>query len=293
MSGRWRRVSCLLAALLLPVGGAAAEPLLLVAHGSGGGTVYLFGTMHMLPRRAVWFTPRVRAAFGRSTALWEEADIGLTDPQAMLAIMLQGVTADDLFARLPPAYAATFRRQLRGCGIPVLAVAHMQPWLAATVPALCVMSDGPGRAPVMGPEATLLRAAQDAGKQVGFFETAAAQLALLAGGSPRAGIARLEQAIDEGDAAGGDQLDRMEAAWLAGAAPALAGEIDKMRHDDPEMYRTLFVKRNVRFAARIRQMLRGGGTVFVAIGAGHLVGAEGVPALLRRAGVTVAAVPGR
>jgi uncharacterized protein YbaP (TraB family) len=60
-----------------------------------------------------------------------------------------------------------------------------------------------------------------------------------------------------------------------------------MQREDKALYERLIVARNRRFAARIEQMAREGRNVFVAVGVGHLVGAQGVPALLRRDGLKV------
>ena len=80
----------------------------------------------------------------------------------------------------------------------------------------------------------------------------------------------------------------MLAAWSAGDVDAL----DKLNNAEfrdkyPDLFQTLVVKRNQNFTTQIQDLLKGDGVSFVAIGAGHLVGKEGVPALLEKQGYKV------
>jgi len=85
-----------------------------------------------------------------------------------------------------------------------------------------------------------------------------------------------------------DKFKQMLAAWSAGDVDAL----DKLNNAEfrdkyPDLFQTLVVKRNQSFTAQIQDLLKGDGVSFVAIGAGHLVGKEGVPALLEKQGYKV------
>ncbi len=278
----------LLAALLMLGTAAKADPAMWVVHGPHA-TVYLFGTMHMLPRSAQWFTPAIRQAFDRSEVLWEEADIGTGDPAKMMAILGQAVSSTDLFSRLPAQYATKLRLELRQCGMPDIAVSHLQPWMAQMMPSICAMmqnaAHGTGPAPQLGPEATLVHAAQAQGKAVAYFETAEQQIGYLSGGSEHSQIVRLEQAIDEASGGLSSEFSQMETAWLAGNEAGLRTQVDQLQKQDAAEYNAIFVQRNARFAERIAEMARGRGTFFIAIGAGHLVGQDGVPAQLAKQGV--------
>jgi hypothetical protein len=61
----------------------------------------------------------------------------------------------------------------------------------------------------------------------------------------------------------------------------------EMREKFPDLYELLIVKRNKNFASQIDGLLKGDGTALVAVGAGHLVGKDGVPTLLKSMGYTV------
>ncbi len=266
-----------------------AEPALWVVQGSSS-TVYLFGTMHILPKKVAWFTPRIKAAFDRSSALWEEADVGLADPSKMQSLMLQGLAPDsDIFALLPASYSAMLKGQLAKCGMPDFMVAHLKPWLAAMMPTVCALmgADHADPGSMLGPEGTLLEAATKAGKEKAFFETAEEQIGYLSGGSAHSQLVQLEQAIDEAAGDEKSELGKMEDAWLNGDETGMRVEIDKLQKTDTETYQTIFVKRNRKFADGIAGMVRGGKSVFVAVGAGHLIGPDSVVAMLGRMGLSV------
>lgn len=264
---------------------AAAEPALWAVQGKAA-TIYLFGTMHILPHPADWFTPRIKTALGRSSALWEEADVGLSDPEKLQSLMAMGVAPDsDIFARLPPKYAALLKGQLAKCGLPDQIVAHFRPWLAGMMPTVCALMAGGGDPSAMlGPENTLIETAKADGKEIGYFETAEQQIGYLSGGSEKSQLIQLEQNIDEasGDEAG--EIATMETAWMAGDEKGMRADIDKLQKTDPETYNTIFLKRNKNFANAIAGMARAGKSVFVAIGAGHLIGPDSVVAMLGKMG---------
>ena len=61
----------------------------------------------------------------------------------------------------------------------------------------------------------------------------------------------------------------------------------EFRDKYPDLFQTLVVKRNQNFTAQIETMIKGDGVSFVAIGAGHTVGKDGVPAMLEKDGYKV------
>jgi uncharacterized protein YbaP (TraB family) len=271
---------------LLLVAPAMAEPALWVVKGKSA-TVYLFGTMHVLPRRATWLSQKIRAAFDRSDTLWEEADVEVDDPKAVQHMLGLGMApAGDLFATLPPAYATAFRAQVVRCGLSVDVVAHFRPWFASmVVPMECALKAGDGGQVLQpGPETVFLRLAKTAGKPLQFFETADQQFGFLSGASPQSQVQQLEHAIDEATDTRRAVLGAMESAWLAGDEAALLQQVDPLRRDDQPTYQTLFVERNHNFAAKIEQLLAGEAICFVAVGVGHLVGPDSVVEELKKHG---------
>ena len=282
-----RRMCVAVSVLALQVAAARAEPAIWLVQ-SPTAKVYLFGTMHILPKHADWFGPKIAAAFADSHVLVEEADVGFGDPKAVAGIMGQAIAPDfDLWAKLPAASAVKFRSQLVKCHLPDSVVGHFRPWFASMLPTICGLmdkADGTLSVAASSPEAALAARAKQAGKSQDYFETAAQQIGYLSGASEAVQMKELESAIDEGDS-GGDDFNGMEASWLAGDVPALAKLVGGMHDKGADFYDVIFTQRNARFASRIGAMLRESKTVFVAIGAGHLAGPDSVQALLAKAGV--------
>jgi uncharacterized protein YbaP (TraB family) len=264
---------------------ARAEPAIWEVK-SATATVYLFGTMHILPKQVDWFGPKVAPAFAASGVLMEEADVGLTNPAIAQGIMAKAIAPDfDIWTKLSAGSAAKFRKQLVKCHLPDGVVAHFRPWFAAMLPTLCPLIESGAGLSVesSSPEAALMAKAKQAGKTVAFFETAEEQMGYLAEAPEAVQIKELESAIDEGDR-GGDDFDGMEAAWQAGDVASIARIVAGMREKGAEFYDLIFTQRNKRFAARIAGLLGGRQVVFVAIGAGHLAGPDSVQAQLAKAG---------
>ncbi len=274
----------LAAAFWAMAGAAHAEPAIWQVQ-SPTATIYLFGTMHLLPKHTDWLGPKIKSAFNDSAVVMEEADIGLVSPMSIAAIMNRAESPDtDLFRMLPPRSAAKFGDMVRSCHLPNSVVAHFRPWFAAMLPTMCaVLAETNGNAAASaGPEGTFIGMAKAAGKKIDFFETAQQQIGYLADAPDKVQLAELEQSIDEGSSA---ELDAMEASWTSGDVAALAKLVQKERFSDELTYQTIFLHRNERFAQRIEALLHGHATIFVAIGAGHLAGPDSVQAQLARHGI--------
>jgi hypothetical protein len=97
----------------------------------------------------------------------------------------------------------------------------------------------------------------------------------------------LIEAIDEAEQ-GPSELASMTRAWEHGDTDALERVVvEDMRRDYPELYQVLFIRRNAAWLPVIERELAGAGTEFIAVGAGHLLGPDGLVAQLRARGVTV------
>ncbi len=76
------------------------------------------------------------------------------------------------------------------------------------------------------------------------------------------------------------ELDSMVTSWSAGDPDSLAKTLNEGLRDSPEIAKVLLADRNARWAKWIEARLAQPGTVFVAVGAGHLAGADSVQAFL-------------
>jgi uncharacterized protein YbaP (TraB family) len=285
-----RAITCRLAIIGLAAWGLArpamADPALWMARGRSA-TVYLFGTIHVLPQAdgGAWLDAPIRKALDASTELWTEADVGNLSG-SVAAIRHYGLDATHSSASLlPPAYRARFVRQIAEGGAPPALVARARPWLAEILLNGAAMRQaGPM---VLGAEATLLAYARAHHMLTPTFETLDQQFAMLADMPQEAQLASLEEQIDEFDQTG-PIFAHMLAAWRAGDEAGLDRMTNtEMRSHSEAIWTELILRRNERFAQKIGDRLQGTGTAFVAVGAAHLCGLTGVPALLRNAGFTV------
>ncbi len=263
---------------------ARAEPAIWLVQ-SPTAKIYLFGTMHVLPKKVDWFGPKISAALSQSSVLALEADVTPGNTGAVQSMMAQAIAPTyDLWSKLPAATVAKFRVLIAKCHLTNAVVAHFRPWFAAILPTMCVLLEGDGghfSVASASPELALIARAKDGHKDLAFFETAEQQIGYLSSAGEAVQIKELETAIDEGDQSQSD-LDRMQAAWVSGDVAATARIVEEARRQGGDFYEVMFKQRNKRFATRIAEMLRGSKTVFVAIGAGHLAGPDSVQAQLAR-----------
>jgi len=262
-----------------------ADPALWVVKDADT-TIYLFGTVHMLKPGLSWFDEGVKSAFDRSNELVLELVMpDQPEMQALVSELGMSPTGPSLPDQLPPAEAAKFRAALPELGLAPGALDRAEPWLAATM-----LSAAPlrqlGYDEKDGAEAVLTAAAKSAGKPVVGLETAREQLGYFDRLPMAAQRALLIDTIDDLPKAG-KTIDRMVALWSAGDADGLARMMNEDLSGSPELADALLAKRNARWADWLAARMKQPGTVFVAVGAGHLAGPAGVQAELAKRGIKV------
>lgn len=265
-------------------GTALAEPALwkIKDHDS---TIYLFGTIHVLKPTTQWRSPKIDQALTSSGDLTLEI-IGADDPAVMQPLVLKyGLDpAHPLSTKLPAEkfqHAATVAKD---SGVPPQMLEMMRPWLAAVS-----LSMGPvikaGYDPKSGVENVLSKEIKAAGKASNAFETPEQQIRFFADLPAKTEADFLNSTLDDIDEGVG-KIDKMVAAWAAGDVAELESQfVKEMKGSYPELYELLIVKRNVDWANQLKTKLAGSGVSFVAVGSGHLVGADSVQAQLDKLGI--------
>jgi len=259
-----------------------ADPALWVVKDADT-TIYLFGTVHMLKPGLTWFDEGVKSAFDASDELVLEL---VMPPEAEMQALVSelGMTSSGpaLPDQLSPAEAAKFRAALPEIGLAPDALDRAEPWLAATM-----LSAAPlrqlGYDEKDGAEAVLTAAAQAGGKRVEGLETAREQLGYFDRLPLPAQRALLVDTLDDLPKAG-ETIDRMVAFWRKGDADGLAKVMNEDLGRSPELADALLAQRNRKWAAWLAQRMKAPGTVFVAVGAGHLAGNAAVQAELAKRG---------
>jgi uncharacterized protein YbaP (TraB family) len=129
-----------------------------------------------------------------------------------------------------------------------------------------------------GADAVLRRAAEAAGKPVDGLESFAQQLSMferMPASAPTSPAQNVRAIVTLPRV-----MSWMQAAWNRGDQSAFDTMVEQLRLSSPQTYRTMFTERNANWAAWIAQRLQKPGTVFVAVGAGHLAGSDSVQAKL-------------
>ena len=254
------------------------SPALWEVSGPNGERGWLFGTIHALPDGAEWRTPEVDAAVAGSDLLVVEvAELGDSERATEsfeerartggLPPLSQRVAAEDR-----PALAALMER----AGRDDADFADTESWAAGLLLASAVREGDPAN----GVDRALLAE----GKPVAGLESFAAQYARFDGLSERdqadllAGIAR--------EAQSGRSDARVEA-WLTGDVEALERDALGGILAYPRLREALLDARNREWAGRIDALLRDGRKPLVGVGAAHMLGDGGLPALLAARGYTV------
>jgi uncharacterized protein YbaP (TraB family) len=254
-----------------------------------GATVYLFGSLHILPIGMEWITPEIGAAM-------EAADVFIfevpTDEQAAAAekefIVKYGLLPQNNSLRnvLTPREFLIYSTVLRRAGLKPEQFARYRPWLAAIILGLAYMN--PDRiADITGADNDLLDYATTHGKQIRYLETPESQMALLTGNGDVSAILSLKRLIGSLPSTKAQSQQLLEL-WSAGDAGSLSARIDSY-FTGYTMSKDVFVgNRNREWLVPIRDLLnQSGRTALVTVGAAHIGGLNGLIPLLCEEGYAV------
>jgi uncharacterized protein YbaP (TraB family) len=284
-----RRLTWLLAALLLAAvparGDEAGHPVTLWRVSGATNSVYLLGSIHMLREQDHPLPAVIDRVYDDAEVVVMELDMDDLDATATQAsfnragVMTDGTTLRDLMGHELFEQAEQAAAEI---DIPLDLLAQSEPWLAAMTVEL-MMLYRIGFNPVLGVEMTISQRAISDGKPVEGLETVDEQLAFLDGLPLEAQREMLLQTLAQA-AVLSESIDDLVYAWRHGDMAALeAGLLDSMGEQE-ELLAALVTERNRRWADTIATWLDDDRDYLVIVGALHLVGDDGVPALLDRAG---------
>lgn len=289
----WLAAALLFAAILPAAAGSAAydKGLLWRVSAPGVPASYIYGTFHSADSVLATPPPALRNILDRADRVMIEvvSDPATTRKVGMSMMLTDGRRLSDIAG--PARFARVVEAGAR-YGIPADNLEVLKPWGAMgifSIPPAELKRQAGGRTLDQIIEIT----ANERGIPVLGIETAAEQIAALAGNSEADQLALLDAVLDQG-ARIDDSFARLRRAYLVGdlarlyaiamedAGSAPAAVVDRY-------YKGLLWDRNYRMVERILPHLAKGNTL-VAIGALHLYGDEGVPGLLAQRGYEVSAV---
>lgn len=251
-------------------------------------TVYLFGTIHLLPENTQWRTPALEKAVRNSQELVIETIVDEKNPQALVSTLMRlGISPGlpPISERVPPDKRAALDAAIAKSGVPRAAFDRMETWAAAFMLLGNQFRDmglknGQGVEPVLKSEFT------GEGKPIGELETNAEQLGFFDTLPENAQRALLEGAIDTPPDSKAE-FQGMLSAWQRGDVKAIARTFNHDFSTSPELRDALLRRRNANWSRWIEQRMQKPGSLLIAVGAGHLAGKDSVVDLLKRDGFHV------
>ena len=286
-SGPWPgRVAALVSAALV-AGAVQAEPPVWIVKGRHGQAL-LFGSVHLLPPGLAWRPEVLDKALAKADTLWFELPITQdTDLQAVNLIQTRGAAppGEPLSALLTPDQKARLARAAAKVDASPAALEGMRPWMADLT--LSLLQDGQaGARASQGVEQSLQNMAPPKIRRRA-FETPADQISVLADAATVDQVASLDETLTD-IVERPDMYRHVVDEWMAGDLDGLeADALTPLRKVSPALYDRLITQRNQSWAKIIAAAVGHKGSSVVVVGAGHLVGPGGVPALLRAAGLKV------
>jgi uncharacterized protein YbaP (TraB family) len=183
-------------------------------------------------------------------------------------------------------------RALTAAGVPPTAFDSFEPWFVSLTLAV-LGAQRLGISSVNGPETILTDAAHARHIPIGELEGLEWQIRLFDAMPEAQQLAQLDETLSQNDEMA-EKLAPMLAAWSRGDVARLARLLDEEEDDSPvdrQLHAMLFTNRNAAWATWIQGRLARPGTVFIAVGAGHLAGRDSVIADLRARGLRAIRVP--
>jgi uncharacterized protein YbaP (TraB family) len=281
----------LLFVALLSSGAAAQAPqkhFLWKVEAANGNSAYLVGSIHVLTPDAYPLPAPIDRAFNESKTLVEEVDLDeMSDPMMMMtalakAMLGEGKTLDQLISA--DTYAEV-KKRAEGFGMPMAAINRMKPWLVA-VTLMAPTLQSSGFKPELGIDRHYFDRAKEKNMKRQGLETLAYQLDRFDQMSPKLQEDLLKATIEDLDTQV-TGVKEMVRAWATGDAATLERLTLTAFLESPELYQRLLLERNQNWLPHVEKCLADNAGCFVVVGAAHLVGKDGLPALLAKKGFKV------
>jgi uncharacterized protein YbaP (TraB family) len=266
----------------------AAHPVTLWRVAGASNTVFLLGSIHLLRAEDHPLPGVIDDAYAEAEVVVMELDMDDIDPlYTQAAFNRAGVIADGTTLRelMGEAYYRDAELAAAAIDIPLDMLNRSEPWLAAMTVELMLLYRI-GFDPMLGVEMTMTARAAADGKPIEGLETVDEQLAFL----DELPIAAQREMLLQTLLEGADlemSIDTLIEAWRNGDTATLERELLSGIEDQDELHEALIVQRNRRWASTIASWLDDEQDYLVVVGALHLVGEDGVPALLDHAGFEI------
>ncbi len=245
-------------------------------------TIFLMGSMHISPNDIYPLPEVIEHAYNQCSKVIFEADIkAVNDPSFQTKIMTLGVypEGDNLKDNVSVQTFNLLKKRVDATGIPMQQLSRLKPWLCAlTLSSIELLKLGFN--PLLGIDMYFFNKAKKDGKEMQGFETAQFQLELMSQMTRKQEEMMLRQTLKDLEVIEKDAAKLVEY-WRTGNSKGLDSLISKSFKGLPELYDRWFLSRNKKWLAEIKKLIGKTENIFIVVGAGHLVGKDGLVELLR------------
>lgn len=282
-----RLVPFLLAPLVLLLAGCGsttAEPALWRIDEAGAASEaepvgYLFGTIHALPEGTDWHGETLDAALAKADVLMVEIkDLDPAEAQRILAELAIDPSLPPIEERVAPRYREELEAVMAEAGADPAQFAAIETW-AAALTLSSMLAQKSTMDPANGVDRALIADWRD--KPIVGLETTEEQFRIFDQLSGNEQQALLESMVEQADTMEPDALAK---AWSRGDEEALSGLMDMGFEANSDLRAAILGRRNQRWVGPILNQIQDGKVPFVAVGAGHMAGHDGLIALLAERG---------
>lgn len=251
-------------------------------------TIYLFGTIHLLPAGTQWRTAKFNQAAASSSSLVVETVIDETNPAAAIGAMMKLAVSPNLppiLDRVAPDKRAALAAMIARSGMPAGVLDKLETWAGGMI-LLGITFKDLGLEANSGVETALRSEFKTAAKPIDQLETNAEQFGFF-DTLPEAAQRKFLTSVLDDPAKGRAQFAEMLNVWTRGDVKAMGDSFNRELADSPELRENLLRKRNANWNGWLQRRMQQPGTIFVAVGAGHLSGSDSVISMLEKSGYKV------
>lgn len=241
----------------------------------GNSHIFLLGSIHIAKPDMYPLDYRIEEAYRGSDIVAFEIDMTKVDPLSLMKYMTytDGTRLKD---RISAENYEKIRQKFSSMGMTETMYGNMRPWAAAISLQSNILHSA-GFDQSLGIDHHFMTKAANDNKKVRALETAEYQMGLLSG-FDNVGDSFINYTLEsaEGPEA---EVDRMINAWKKGNKAELMNILDSARYEYPEfevMYEKIIDERNDNMTKKVEEWLKEDKTIFIVVGAGHLIGEKGI-----------------